>query len=179
MVPEIIYLQMSFNIKNYIKENFGGSPSKLIVIRKMLLYGISVKGKKLYCNDVEIPYKSLAIACNVDQRVVKSAVISITSDPVLDRIFRKMESTMNLKEVATQMGLGVLVITAYDPNEPGIIASVSKVISDFGMNIRQIIVDDPESFEEPKLYIITENPLPGTILPKIKELKNVKSVTLF
>ncbi|MGC8661606.1 MAG: ACT domain-containing protein [Nitrososphaeria archaeon] len=170
---------MSFNIKNYINENFSGSPSKLTVIRKMLLYGISVKNKKLYCNDVEIPYKSLAIACNVDQRVVKSAVISITSDAALGSIFRKIGSTVNLKEVATQMGFGVLVITAYAPNEPGIIASVSKIISDFGINIRQVIVDDPEFFEEPKLYIITEKPLPGEILPEIKKLKNVKSITLF
>ncbi|MEM0097885.1 MAG: hypothetical protein QXH39_04115 [Conexivisphaerales archaeon] len=170
---------MAFNIKNYIKESFANSPSKLTVIRKMLLYGISVKDKKLYCNDVEIPYKSLAIACNVDQRVVKSAVISIASNAILDKIFRKIGSTVNFREVASQLGFGVLVITAYDPNEPGIIASVSKIVSDFGINIRQVIVDDPEFFEEPKLYIITEKPLSGAILPKIKKLKNVKSITLF
>jgi len=78
-----------------------------------------------------------------------------------------------------EIGFGVLVISAYDPEEPGIIASVSRVISDFDINIRQAIVDDPEFSEEPKLYIITEEPLPGEILPKIKELKNIKSITIY
>lgn len=170
---------MVFNIKEYIEKNYGNSPSKLRVIRKMLFYGISVKDERLYCNDVEIPYKSLANACNVDQRVVKSLVISVVSDVKLSKIFEKLESTMNLKEVASEIGFGVLVISAYDPKEPGIIASVSKVISDFGINIRQAIVDDPEFSDEPKLYIITEKPLPGEILPKIKELKNIKSITIY
>jgi predicted regulator of amino acid metabolism with ACT domain len=170
---------MIFNIREYIEKNYGNTPSKLRVIRKMLFYGISVKDGRLYCNDVEIPYKSLANACNVDQRVVKSLVISVASDVKLSKIFEKLESTMNLKEVASEIGFGVLVITAYDPKEPGIIASVSRVISDFGINIRQAIVDDPEFSEEPKLYIITEKPLPGEILPKIKELKNIKSITIY
>ncbi|MGC8558452.1 MAG: hypothetical protein ACP5NC_05605 [Nitrososphaeria archaeon] len=170
---------MVFNIREYIEKNYGNSPSKLRVIRKMLFYGISVKDGRLYCNDIEIPYKSLANACNVDQRVVKSLVISVASDVKLSKIFEKLESTMNLKEVASEIGFGVLVISAYDPEEPGIIASVSRVISDFDINIRQAIVDDPEFSEEPKLYIITEEPLPGEILPKIKELKNIKSITIY
>ncbi len=170
---------MSFNIRDYIDKTFANSPSKLTVIKKMLLYGISVKDKMLYCNDVEIPYKSLADACGVDQRVVKSVVVSISSDDYLSSVFEKIASTVNLKDVATEMGFGVIVITANNPNEPGVIASVSKIISDFGINIRQVIVDDPEFFEDPKLYIITEKQIPGSILPKIKQLKNVKSITMY
>jgi len=170
---------MSINVRDYINKTFANSPSKLTVIKKMLLYGISVKDKRLYCNDVELPYKSLAVACGVDQRVVKSVVVSISSDKYLSKVFQKMTSTVNLKDVAAEMGFGVLIITAYNPNEPGIITSVSKVISDLGINIRQVIVDDPEFFEDPKLYIITEKQIPGSALPKIKELKNIKSITMY
>lgn len=169
---------MPGSIKNIIEDYFKDSPSKLKVAKKLVLYGLSVKGGRVYCNDMEIPYKSIARACNVDQRVAKSTVYSILSNHILSNIFSKFESSANLKDVSKEIGFGVLVISAYDPKEPGIIAAVSKIIADFKINIRQAIVDDPEFIEEPKLYIITEEPIPGEIIPKIKSLKNVKSITI-
>ncbi len=165
-------------IKNIIEDFFKDSPSKLKVAKKIVLYGLSVKNGKIYCNDIEIPYKSLARACDVDQRVVRSAIDSISSNKKISNIFSKFESSVNLKDVSKEIGFGVLVISAYDPKEPGIIASVSKIIADFKINIRQAIVEDPEFIEEPKLYIITEESLPGEIIPKIKNLKNIKSITI-
>ncbi|MGC8565773.1 MAG: regulator [Thermoplasmata archaeon] len=165
-------------IKNIVEDFFKDSPSKLKVAKKIVLYGLSVKSGKIYCNDIEIPYKSLARACGVDQRVVRSAIDSISSNKKISNIFSKFESSVNLKDVSKEIGFGVLVISAYDPKEPGIIASVSKIIADFKINIRQAIVEDPEFIEEPKLYIITEESLPGEIIPKIKNLKNIKSITI-
>lgn len=169
---------MSISIKNIIENTFKDSPQKLKVAKRIVQYGFSVKNGKLYCNDVEIPYKSMAIACEVDQRVVKSTVEFISHDETLSKIFSKFEASVNLKEVSREIGFGTMVISAYDPKEPGIIASVSKIIAEFGINIRQAIVEDPEFIEEPKLYIITEEPLPGEIIPKIKNLKNIKSITI-
>ncbi|MDP8011446.1 MAG: hypothetical protein ACP5F1_04230 [Thermoplasmata archaeon] len=169
---------MAIAIKNAVEEFFKDSPSRLKVAKKMVIYGLSVKNGKIYCNDIEIPYKSLATACNVDQRVVKLTVDSISSNENLKNIFSKFESSANLKDVAKEIGFGVLIISAYDPKEPGIIAAVSKIIADFKINIRQAIVEDPEFIEEPKLYIITEEPLPGEIIPKIKNIKNIKSITI-
>jgi len=165
-------------IKNIVEDLFKDSPSKLKVAKKLVLYGLSVKNGKIYCNDIEIPYKSLARACDVDQRVVRSTIDSISSNKKVSNIFSKLESSVNLKDVSKEIGFGVLVISAYDPKEPGIIASVSKIIADFKINIRQAIVEDPEFIEEPKLYIITEESLPGEIIPKIKNLKNIKSITI-
>ncbi len=169
---------MALTIKNTVEQLFKDSPSKLKVAKKMVIYGLSIKNSKVYCNDIEVPYKSIAKACNVDQRVVKSTVESILSNKDILNIFSKLEASVNLKDVAGEIGFGVLVISAYDPKEPGIIAAVSKIIADFKINIRQAIVEDPEFIDEPKLYIITEETLPGEIIPKIKNIKNIKSITI-
>ncbi|MEM3335230.1 MAG: regulator, partial [Thermoplasmata archaeon] len=150
----------------------------LMVVKKMLFYGLSVKEGRIFCNDVEINNKSLAKACGVDQRVVKSVIKTISSDEELSKIFSSLESSINLKEVANKIGFGVLEISAFDPKEPGIIAAVSTIIAQHGINIRQAIVEDPEFIEEPRLYIITEEIIPGEIIPKIKNLKNIKSIKI-
>jgi hypothetical protein len=169
---------MSKMIKSLVQDVFKNSPSKMRVVKKMLFYGLSVKDGAIFCNDVEIPYKSLAKACNVDQRVVKSVVNEISSNEELSKIFLNIEASINLKDVAGAIGFGAMEITAHNPKEPGIIAAVSTLIAQYGINIRQAIVEDPEFIEEPRLYIITEEPLPGEIIPKIKALKNVKSIKI-
>ncbi|MFP3300415.1 MAG: hypothetical protein RXN92_05010 [Thermoplasmatales archaeon] len=101
-----------------------------------------------------------------------------SNDEFLSKIFSKLGATVNLKDVSKDIGFGVLVISATDSKEPGIIASVSSVIPDFNINIIQAIIEDPEFIEEPKLYMINEKPLPGEAIPKIKNLKNIKSITI-
>lgn len=169
---------MPFNLKNYLENTFKDSPSKLKVASKMVIYGLSVRDGRLYCNDVEIPYKSLASACEVDQRVIKSTAMVISRDETLSRIFSSISASLNLKDAAKELGFGVLVIASSNFKEPGIIASVSKVLADFNVSIVQAIIEDPEFIEEPKLYMITEQAIPGQAIPKIRNLKNVKSVTI-
>ncbi len=169
---------MPGTIKNLVEDAFKDSPSQMKVVRKMLFYGLSVKDGRIYCNDVEVNNKSLARACNVDQRVVKSVIEKISDNEELSKIFSSLEASINLKDVANAIGFGVLEISAFNPKEPGIIAAVSTVIAQHGINIRQAIVEDPEFIEEPRLYIITEEPLPGEIIPKIKNIKNVKSIKI-
>jgi len=70
-------------------------------------------------------------------------------------------------------------ILSKDASMPGILASVSKIIADEKINIRQAIVDDYLLAEEPKLYIITEKPLPSKLLKKLKKAKGVKGVTFY
>ena len=74
---------MTSIIKNLVTDTFKNSPSQLMVVKKMLFYGLSVKEGRIFCNDVEINNKSLAKACGVDQRVVKSVIKTISSDEEL------------------------------------------------------------------------------------------------
>ena len=59
---------------------------------------------------------------------------------------------------------------------PGIISDVATIIADSRISIRQAIVDDFELSEEPKLFIVTEKQIPGSLLSKIRGAKGVKAV---
>src|SRR5687768_18337690 len=62
-------------------------------------------------------------------------------------LFRSLAPTLHLKDVAPDLGCGVIEIVVGDARQPGILAGVSKVISDHRISIRQANVEDPRSEE--------------------------------
>jgi hypothetical protein len=52
------------------------------------------------------------------------------------------------------------------------------MIADHGISMRQTVSEDPEFAVDPKLYIITEEPLPGDLLNAIRELDYVRQLGL-
>jgi predicted regulator of amino acid metabolism with ACT domain len=62
---------------------------------------------------------------------------------------------------------------------PGILADVATIIATNNISIRQAIVDDFEFTEEPRLYIITEKQIPGTLLSTIRNARGVKAVLIY
>ncbi len=164
---------------NSILEKFEGKPAKIRVIKIIISYGLSVKDGLIYCNDIEIPFASLARVAEVDQRVVKELAEEISSDQFLSKIFSKLRATANMVSVASELGFGVIEITAKDPKEEGIVAAVASIIASAKLSIKQVIAEDPEIYEEPKLYIITDGQIPGELIPKIKKISSVKSITIF
>jgi len=62
---------------------------------------------------------------------------------------------------------------------PGILADVATIIATNNIRIRQAIVDDFEFTEEPRLYIITEKQIPGTLLSTIRNARGVKAVLIY
>jgi hypothetical protein len=65
-----------------------------------------------------------------------------------------------------------------DADEPGIVAQITTLIADRDIPIRQTISDDPEFTDDPKLYIITDEPLPGDLINRIVALPFVRKVEL-
>jgi len=53
------------------------------------------------------------------------------------------------------------------------------LISSAKLSIKQVIAEDPEIYEEPKLYIITDGQIQGDLIPKIKQISSVKSITIY
>ena len=53
-----------------------------------------------------------------------------------------------------------------------------EVVTDHDLNIRQIFVTDPVLSEEPKLVMIIDGDIPGTVIEAIKKLSQVKQVIL-
>ncbi|RLI92438.1 MAG: amino acid-binding protein [Candidatus Altiarchaeales archaeon] len=130
---------------------------------------------KLYLKDIEIPYTSISRVLKIDRRVVKATVNSILRNSELKRIFTKLDSTPLLRDVAPELGFGAIEIIPTNASEKGIIAGVTKIISDAGISVRQIIAEDP-MFENAETTIITERPIPRKLINKMLNVKGVKKV---
>jgi uncharacterized protein len=151
-------------------------PKQKLIAQKMLEYGLSIKNDHLYCGSIELSDSKIARAIHLDRRAVKTTIETIQKHPKLMKIFSQLKPTCHLRDMAHEMGWDVLEIIPTNASSPGILAQVATIIAEENISIRQAIVDDFEINEEPRLFVITEQPIPPQIIPKIKNIKTVKSV---
>jgi hypothetical protein len=162
-----------------IMEKFEGSPSQQAVIRLLLERGFSVnEDGRVVSGGIEIPNTGIAREIGVDRRVVDSTTDAILDDPELTRIFRNISAIPSLMDLAPVLDLTVLTVGVADADEPGIVAQVTTLIAEYDISIRQTISEDPEFTDDPKLYVITDEPLPGELLNALVDLEFVRSVEL-
>ena len=160
-----------------IMEKFEGSPSQQAVIRLLLERGFSVNDEgRVVSGGIEIPNTGIAREIGVDRRVVDSTTDVILDDPELRRIFQNITAIPSLMDLAPVLDLSVLTVWVDDETESGIVADVTTAIADRGISIRQVISEDPEFVDDPKLYVITDAALPGDLLVEIRELPYVRRV---
>jgi predicted regulator of amino acid metabolism with ACT domain len=162
-----------------IMAKFEGSPSQQRVIRLLLERGFSVNdGGRVVSGDIEIPNTQIAGEIDVDRRVVDSTTDAILSDPELRRIFQNISQIPSLMDLAPVLDLTVLALEPDDAEQPGIVAEVTSLIADRDISIRQTVSEDPEFTDEPRLYVITEQDLPGDLINEVKALPYVHSIEL-
>ncbi|CDK40255.1 hypothetical protein DM2_2716 [Halorubrum sp. DM2] len=160
-----------------ILEKFEGSPSQQAVIRLFLERGFSVNEEgRVVSGGIEIPYTGIARELDVDRRVVDSTTDAILADPELKRIFTNISSIPSLMDLAPVLDLTVLTIEVAAADEAGIVAEVTSILGDRGVSIRQVLSEDPEFTDDPKLYVITDAELPGDLLVEIRDLDYVRRV---
>ncbi|MBC7108864.1 MAG: ACT domain-containing protein [Methanomassiliicoccales archaeon] len=157
---------------------FGRYPSQAKVAKLLLQYGLRVANHTIFCGDVEVADIAVARAAGVDRRIVRAAVETIMSHDELLNVYSQLRPTALLKDVAPVMGWSAIEIIPVDAQMPGILADVAGVIASAGISIRQAIVDDPELSEEPRLYVITESPVPPELIPAIKACRGVRSILI-
>ena len=163
-----------------IRVLFESHPERLQVAKFLLQNGLSVKGDKIYVNNVEIPTLKVARAVGVDRRTVNETIRAMTIDREIKVIFSKIESAgLSLRAVAKELGLGVVEIIADDPNKVGILAKASGILADHSISIRQALVDDPELNPEPKLTLIGNRVIPGKAIPIILKIPGVAKVLVY
>ncbi len=162
-------------IANYFEKY----PSQAKVARYLLRYGLRIEKDHVFCGDVRVADSSLARAAGVDRRVVKSTLDTIKRDPTLLKFFSQLWPTNHLKNAASAMGWSAIEIVPMNAHEPGIISSVAEILSKSHISIRQAIVDDPMTSEEPKLFIVTESQVPADLIPLIRQARGVKGVTIY
>ena len=158
---------------------FDAYPIRMKIAQKMLEYGLRTSNGKIYCGPIELSDSKLARAFDVDRRAIAATIATIQAHPELLTIFDKLQPTSNLRDVASAMNWGVIEILPDDPSTPGILAEVATLIAQEQISIRQAISDDFELTEEPRLYVITEGPIPAHLIPKIRHAKGVKGVLIY
>ena len=162
-----------------IMEKFEGSPSQQAVIRLLLERGFSVNDDgRVVSGGIEIPNTQIAREIGVDRRVVDSTTNAILADDELRRIFQNISHIPSLMDLAPLFDLSVVTVSVTDAEETGILATVTGIIADADLSIRQAVSEDPEFTDEPRLYIITDEPLPGSVITELQELSFVRSLEL-
>ncbi|CAM2894810.1 MULTISPECIES: amino acid-binding protein [Halobacterium] len=162
-----------------IMQKFEGSPGQQAVIRLLLERGFSVNdGGRVVSGGIEIPYTQVAQEAGVDRRVVDSTTEAILDDGELTRIFQNISQIPSLMDLAPVLDLHVVTVAVQDADEPGIVAAVTGLLADHGIPIRQTISEDPEFTDEPRLYVVTDEELPGAVFTALAEMSAVRSVEL-
>jgi predicted regulator of amino acid metabolism with ACT domain len=163
-----------------VKKYFEGHPERLQVSRVLIENGLSVRKGRIYLNEIQIPPVRVARAAGVDRRTVKETLNAIESNRELHEIFEGIRSAgHSLKEIAKNLGLGVVEITPVDAKIPGILAYSALILAKNGLSIRQAIVDDPELSPEPKLTLIAEKKIPGELIQQLLNVKGVAKVSVY
>lgn len=161
-----------------LEDAFLRFPMRRKVAELMLRRGFRVDKKaNIFCGEIEISPVKVARALNLDRRVVIETAQLIADVPELFNIFEGLYPTAFISGAAKNLGFEVLQIEA-EPHAVGVVSSVTKIISDASISIRQIVSDDPDIYPNPKLTIILEKRLPGNALVKLRELKSIKRLSI-
>ncbi|RLE66766.1 MAG: hypothetical protein DRJ38_00855 [Thermoprotei archaeon] len=165
-----------------INLKFGRAEKKLRVIKAFLKYGFKLKREKgkvfIYLDKVKISYSALANALGVDRRVVVETVKNLIEDEFLRNFFENLEPAgASLRGVSRLLGYRCLIVETYE-DKPGILASVAAALAKRNINILQVIADDPNIIENPKLYVIVSGDVPGDVVNEILENKIIKNITI-
>jgi predicted regulator of amino acid metabolism with ACT domain len=162
-----------------IMQKFEGSPSQQAVIRLLLERGFSVNDDgRVVSGGIEIPNTGIAREIDVDRRVVDSTTTAILDDDELRRIFQNISSIPSLMDLAPVLDLSVLTIEPNNAERSGIVAEVTGLLADRDISIRQTVTEDPEFTDEPRLYVVTGDPIPGDLLNELSALEFVRRISL-
>jgi predicted regulator of amino acid metabolism with ACT domain len=81
-------------------------------------------------------------------------------------------------DLAPVLDLTVCTVTVRDAEEPGIVADVTGTIAKHDVSVRQVMTEDPEFTDEPRLYVITDETFSGELINAIRTLPFVERIEL-
>lgn len=161
-----------------IRRQFDRYPSQGKVADVMLKYGISEKGGKAFCGDVEIADSALARSAGVDRRVVRSTLERMSSSPELNAIFSKLRPILMLDRIAQEIDCSVIEIVPEDATMPGILSDVTAVIYGAGLSVRQAVVDDGGERMDSQLIVVVDGHIPAELIPVLRRCRGVSGINI-
>jgi predicted regulator of amino acid metabolism with ACT domain len=154
-----------------IMAKFEGSPSQQAVIRLLLERGFSINEEgRVVSGTIEIPNTQIARELDIDRRVVDATTEALLEDEELRAIFTHISSIPSLRDLAPVLDLHVLTFVPTGADQPGIVATVTAAFSERDISIRQTVSEDPEFTDDPRLYVITDEPIPGDLIEELQAL---------
>jgi len=161
-----------------LEESFSRRKGQVRVAEFILRNGLRVSSDgNLLFKGILVPPTSVAKVLGVDRRLIKATVNTILGNPDLGRVFTKLDSIVLLRDVAPELGFGAIEVIPTDAGSRGIVANVAGIIADAGISARQITTDDP-MFENAKMIVVTEKPLPRELIDRILQLPEVEKVVV-
>lgn len=161
-----------------VERVLGSSEKRLKIAQTILLHGLRITEKGVYCGDLKVTISSLAKVCGVDRRTVLETLRAIRGSKKLREIFENIEPAGPfLYKVARTLGYRCLIIQVHR-DQPGILASVSTALAKRNVNIVQVVAEDPNIFPEAKLYVIVEGEVPGDAIQEILSNPVIKSISI-
>jgi uncharacterized protein len=162
-----------------IEREFARQGSRLLVVRKMLEYGIRVSNDgKLFVGGLEVDYSALARDAGTDRRVVKQTAAKIRTHPFLYSIFGGLTPAgASLLGVVSSIGCSAIIIEA-DPRAAGVISRVTGVLAKHGIIVRQALADDPDMVRDANLTLIVEGAVGGGVIGELEALEMVRGITV-
>lgn len=165
---------------NKIEKYFEKYPAQLKVAKLIFERGFRVREDgKITSGNIEIPHAQIAKEAGVERRAVDSTVKTILSHPELRRIFKNLKHVCLLQEVAREFNLSVIIFIPENAHKKGIIARVTRIVSEKGLSIRQAFAEDPDISPEPKLVMIIDGEIPPEVIKELKNLPGTKSITVY
>ncbi|BDC36366.1 MAG: amino acid-binding ACT domain protein [Candidatus Methanoliparum thermophilum] len=160
-----------------IKRKFDRFPSQLKVAKTFLKLGISVKGGKAFCGNIELVPTKIARALDVDRNVVVLAIENIEKDEELKTVYGSIKPVAEISEVSKIFGYPVLEVFA-DSMEAGIVANITGIIARNNISIRYILAEDPDISVISKLTLVTNEKIPGALVDEFLTVKGVKKIVV-
>ncbi|MCW4034456.1 MAG: amino acid-binding protein, partial [Candidatus Bathyarchaeota archaeon] len=161
-----------------IEKFFKELPAQERIAQLLFERGFQVNEQgKVVSGGIEIPHTQIAKEVGVERRAVDSTVQTILSTPELKRIYMNLRQVCSLQEVAREFDYSVIVFVPQDANQTGIISNVTRIVSEKGLGIRQVLAEDPSTSTHPKLTLILEGEIPSELFGEIKKLPGTRSVT--
>jgi len=161
-----------------LEDFFARAYGRKLVAMEMLKLGMRVdKEGTIYFGNIEVPPAKIARALNLDRRVVIETAKDISKDPKLLQIFCRLQPRAFLADAARALGCDSVEIRA-DAKSKNIVSSVTKVLSENSILIRQIVTDDPYIFPDPVLTIIIDGRLSPIVIRKLRALPFADSIAI-
>ncbi len=163
-----------------ILAKFAQFPAQERVVQVLLERGLQVNETgDIRLDGIRISNTEIAKQAKTDRRAVDQATATILADQMLADFFLNLKTFVFLRDVAPILNLGVIVVTPQDASQVGVIEEVAQVIADCNIRIRQAVTDDPYFIDNPKLTLVCDVKIPGSLVDKLLRLGSVKGVSVF